>query len=111
MVGCGLSSGRLLGRVVERREPRLTAAAGWKRECASLSCLRDDLECSAHLPWPQRGVGRNGRRARHLACRLHHAGTRAIHHSAHRVSSLIVSTYTFLTAAELWHERRKTVLR
>jgi diguanylate cyclase (GGDEF)-like protein len=27
------------------------------------------------------------------------------------LSSLIVSTYTFLTAAELWRERRKTVLR
>src|SRR5262249_46851004 len=27
------------------------------------------------------------------------------------ISSLIVSTYTFLTAAELWRERRKTLLR
>jgi diguanylate cyclase (GGDEF)-like protein len=27
------------------------------------------------------------------------------------LSSLIVSAYTFLTASELWHERRKTVLR
>jgi hypothetical protein len=27
------------------------------------------------------------------------------------LSSIIVSTYTFLTAAELWRERRKTVLR
>ena len=47
--------------------------------------------------------------ARHLARRLHHAGARA-DHSAHRAHSLIVSTYTFLTAAELWRERRKTVL-
>ena len=27
------------------------------------------------------------------------------------VSSLIVATYTFLTAAELWHERRKSLIR
>jgi diguanylate cyclase (GGDEF)-like protein len=27
------------------------------------------------------------------------------------LSSLIVASYTFLTAAELWHERRKTLLR
>jgi len=33
--------------------------------------------------------------------------------SANRIvlASLIISAYTFLTAAELWHERRKSLIR
>ena len=73
--------------------------------------LRHDLERRAHLPRPRRALGHDVRRRDRVApaCLFpefaQSAAARIVLSSHHRFR------YTFLTAAELWRERRKTLLR
>ena len=110
--GCCLSDRRLFGRDLEHREPDLAAAAARHRQCAAVHLLRHDLERGARCFTAVRCSGARmcaGATVWLLACMM----PDFLQSTAARImlSSVIIAVYTFLTAAELWRERRKTLLR
>ena len=73
---------------------------------------RHDLERRAPISRPAGALGRHVLRRRGLAGRMHVTGIHALSPASRIIlSSIIVATYTFLIAAELWRERRKSLIR
>ena len=105
--------GGVFRRALAVRRPRCRRRC--RRSIANIPLVRrrrHDLERRAPVPRPAGPLGRHVLRRRVLADRMllsrrlpHSAASRII------VSSLIVASYTFLIAAELWRERRKSLIR